>query len=85
MLKMHYGFDQFNHAVFVKGSQKLSQIFFHIGDEKMIDQSIVQGLTKVLTRLSNLFKRFQSGSLVQYSLVMITALVILLWFVIGGY
>jgi NADH-quinone oxidoreductase subunit L len=84
ILNDKYGFDKFNDIVFVKGSEKLSKVFFHIGDEKLIDDFAVNGFARVLAKLSNIFKKFQSGSLVQYSLVMITALVILLWFVIGG-
>ena len=79
-----YGFDKFNDIVFVKASEKLSKAFFHIGDEKLIDDFAVNGFAKALGLLSNVLKRFQSGSLVQYSLVMIAALVILLWVVIGG-
>jgi NADH-quinone oxidoreductase subunit L len=84
ILKEKYGFDKFNDIVFVKGSEKLSKAFFHIGDEKILNEFAVHGSAKGLGFISGILKRFQSGSLVQYSLVMIAALVILLWVVIGG-
>lgn len=84
ILKEKYGFDKFNDLVFVKGAMKLAKAFFHIGDEKIIDDYAVHGSAKGLSMMSAMLRRFQSGSLVQYSLVMIAALVILLWVVIGG-
>jgi len=84
ILKEKFGFDKFNDIVFVKGSEKLAKFFYHIGDEKILDGLAINGSAKGLGYISGLLKRFQSGSLVQYSLVMIAALVILLWVVIGG-
>ena len=84
ILKAKFGFDCFNDIVFVKGSEKLSHALYHVGDEKILDGWIVNGTAKAFASLSGLIKRFQTGSLVQYSLVMITALIILLWVVVGG-
>lgn len=78
VLVKQYGFDWFNNVVFVKGVVKLSQLFYKIGDEKLVDDGMVNGSGRLMMQLSVLAKRLQSGYLYHYALVMVIGLVILM-------
>lgn len=73
-----YGFDRFNNLVFVRGTKRLSDFFYHVTDVKLIDGFFVNGSGRGIERIAELSKRLQSGLLNQYVLVMIVALVVLL-------
>jgi NADH-quinone oxidoreductase subunit L len=74
-----YGFDAFNNLVFVKGTQKLSDFFYRRIDVQLLDDVCVNGSGKVIQRLSQWARKLQSGLLNQYILIMITGLLLLLF------
>ena len=80
VLVKQYGFDAFNEQVVVRCAWFLSWIFYHYGDEKLLDESIVDGSGRTMTRISLVVKRLQSGYLYHYAFVMILGLVaFLIW------
>lgn len=80
-----YGFNQFNDWFFVKGIQRLARFLFITGDSRCLDQSLVDGSGRLIAALSQGLRRFQSGYLYHYALVMVLALVLaLIWSVWGN-
>ena len=73
-----YGFDQFYQWGIVGGIQKISRIFWQLGDVKLIDGLIVNGVAIMIGRFSARIRHFQSGYLYHYAFVMIIGLLILL-------
>jgi NADH-quinone oxidoreductase subunit L len=74
-----YGFDAFNHLVFVRGIQKLSDFFYKRIDEQVLDHTCSNGSAAVIKRLSEWARKLQSGLLNQYVLIMIIGLLFLLF------
>ena len=82
ILTAQYGFDIFNHWFFVRGGRAMSEFFFHTGDLKMVDAGMVDGSGRNVTRLSQLLRKFQSGYLYHYLLMMVIGLLgLLVWMV----
>lgn len=73
-----YGFDAFNQLVFVRGVRKLSHFFFAVTDVKLIDDLLVNGSGRGISRLSGWMRKFQSGYLYQYAMVMVVGLLVFL-------
>lgn len=69
-----YGFDTFNERVFVRGSRLMSHFFFHVMDVKVIDDLLVDGSGRGISRLSTWMRRLQSGYVYHYALAMILGL-----------
>lgn len=83
ILVKRYGFDAFNEWVFVRGALALSEFFYRVGDLKLIDHFMVEGVGRNTTRLSRFMRRLQSGYLYHYVFVMILGvLVFLIWLVL---
>lgn len=79
-----FGFDRFNDWVFVRGANRMANFFFRVGDVKIIDDWLVNGSGRMMTCFGRVLKRFQSGMLYQYILVMIIGLIVFLcWMVVG--
>lgn len=79
-----YGFDSFNDRILVPFIKGLGQLFYQVGDKKMIDGLFVNGSGKTVRWLSTKGKSFQSGYLYQYVGVMIFALGMLLCWVFAS-
>ncbi len=79
LLENKYGFDAFNHLVFVKGTQKLSQFLFAIVDVKIIDFFMVDGAGRFIERLAKRVRQLQSGYLYHYILIMMIGLFLLIF------
>lgn len=80
VLLCKYGFDDFNQIVFVQGSQRLARIFFHIGDEKILDHQLVNGSGRAIAWASRMGRKLQSGYLYHYAFAMIIGLLgFLVW------
>lgn len=73
-----YGFDDFNQLVLVRGTQKLSNVFFEVGDVKMLDDKMVNGSGRIIVFLSRTARKLQSGYLYHYAFIMVLGLLILL-------
>lgn len=75
-----YGFDIFNHWFFVRGGKKLSQFFYTVTDTQLIDQLLVNGSGREISRFSVWIRKLQSGYLYHYAFVMVLGLFIfLIW------
>lgn len=79
ILVKKYGFDDFNERFFIKGTQRLARWCFLVGDVKVLDDGIVNGAGRLITRLSAITRRLQSGYLYHYAFAMIIGLIILLF------
>lgn len=74
ILRSKYGFDTFNDFFFVRGVRGLSQIFYNIGDVKILDSFMVNGIGRVVSRASVWARKLQSGYLYHYVFVMVLGL-----------
>lgn len=80
-----YGFDSFNEKVFVRGTRAIANVFYRVGDIKILDDVLIHGSGRLIQWMSNQLRRLQSGYLYHYALAMILGLVILvLWQVLAG-
>lgn len=73
-----YGFDKFNNYIIVRGSKKLGQFFYNIGDQKIIDSTFVNGTGQTIRWFSQKTRTIQSGYLYHYVTIMIIGLFIFL-------
>jgi len=74
LLVDQYGFDIFNDVVLTRGTRKISEFFFNVGDLKVLDHYIVDGSGRNMTRMSKFVRRMQTGYLYHYAFVMIIGL-----------
>lgn len=73
-----YGFDSFNQTVFAGGTRKIGQLFWSIGDVKIIDGFFVNGTALTVRWFSSVMRTLQSGYLYDYAFAMIIGLLLLL-------
>lgn len=79
-----YGFDAFNNWLFIKGSKNLGQLFFQVGDRKIIDGFAVNGSAHVVAKLASAVRQLQTGYLFHYLAVMVFGLLgFLVWFLLS--
>jgi NADH-quinone oxidoreductase subunit L len=75
-----YGFDDFNQIVFVRGTRALSQALYKYGDQRIIDDGLVNGTGRLIQWISATLKRLQTGYIYHYALAMIIGvLCLVLW------
>lgn len=81
ILENKYGFDDFNQAVFARGSVNLGRQLWEKGDIKIIDGAVVNGAANSVGLLAGLARNVQSGMLFHYAFAMILGLLAMLtWF-----
>ena len=68
-------FDELYHVVFVKPAFWFGRLFWHGGDEGIIDRFGPNGSAWVVEKGALLNRRFQSGYLTNYALIMLVGLV----------
>jgi NADH-quinone oxidoreductase subunit L len=73
-----YGFDRFNQAFFAGGTRKIGQLFWNIGDVRIIDGFFVNGTALTVRWFSSVVRTLQSGYLYDYAFAMIIGLLLLL-------
>lgn len=79
-----YGFDAFNNLFVVKGSKALGNVFYSVGDQKLIDGLVVNGSSRLVRWFSNKGRVIQSGYLYHYAAVMVFGLLgFLCWLILG--
>jgi len=78
LLENNYGFDAFNQKVFAGGTQAIGQLFWQIGDVKIIDGLIVNGSALSVRWFSGVIRQIQSGYVYHYAFAMIIGLLLLL-------
>jgi NADH-quinone oxidoreductase subunit L len=78
VLENKYGFDDFNQAVFARGSLLLGRGLWKGGDTAVIDGVLVDGSATFVDRFSAVLRNIQSGMLYHYAFAMILGLIALL-------
>jgi NADH-quinone oxidoreductase subunit L len=78
ILENKYGFDDFNQAVFGRGSLGLGRFFWKAGDGAVIDGIAVDGTATLVDRISGVVRQVQSGLMYHYAFAMILGLIALL-------
>ncbi|MCP5138570.1 MAG: NADH-quinone oxidoreductase subunit L [Chromatiales bacterium] len=80
-----YYFDEFNQKVFARGSTALGGFFWHVGDEAVIDNGLVNGSARLVGWASQVARQLQSGYLYHYAFAMIAGLAVLIgWLLLAG-
>ena len=81
ILDNKYGFDDFNQAVFARGSVGLGRQLWQKGDVRGIDGALVNGSAGGVGALAGIARHLQSGLLYHYAFAMIIGLLVLMtWF-----
>lgn len=79
-----YGFDKFNDLIFVHGSKTLGNIFYTVGDQRIIDGIAVNGSASFIDNVAKRLRVIQTGYLYHYATVMVmTLLAVLCWLILG--
>lgn len=78
ILLKKYGLDTVTDVVFVEGSKKLSNTLYRVADMKIIDDDLVNGSGRAVTKLARFLRHTQSGYLYHYAFAMILGLFVLL-------
>jgi NADH-quinone oxidoreductase subunit L len=78
LLMRNYGFDVFYQKVIAGGARRLGNLFWRIGDVKLIDGLAVNGTARVIGWLSAVVRSVQSGYIYHYAFAMIIGLFLLL-------
>jgi NADH-quinone oxidoreductase subunit L len=82
ILENKYGFDAFNERVFAGGARFMGEKLWQIGDVQIIDDSIVNGLARLVTRMAGIIRQLQSGLIYHYAFAMIIGAFLFLTFFI---
>ena len=78
MLENKYYADDVNEAVFANGSLNIGGLLWKVGDIKIIDDGIVNGAARGVSRLAASVRHMQTGFLYHYAFAMIVGLLLLL-------
>ncbi|MBF5003513.1 NADH-quinone oxidoreductase subunit L [Diaphorobacter caeni] len=71
VLEGKYGVDWVYENIFARGARAFGTLFWKVGDQAIIDGAIVNGSWKLMAKLGQLARRWQTGYLYHYALVMI--------------
>ncbi len=80
-LSNKYGFDIINERLIVPTTKKISLLLWKVGDVICIDGILVNGSALGVGLIAGRLRKLQSGYLYQYAFVMISGLVLLLWWI----
>ncbi|WP_210546876.1 NADH-quinone oxidoreductase subunit L [Rhodoferax sp. PAMC 29310] len=78
VLENKYFLDWINENVLARGARALGTLLWKVGDQFIIDGTLVNGSWKVIGRLSGAVRKAQSGYLYHYALVMILGVFVLM-------
>lgn len=78
LLLEKYGFDDFNQIVVAQGSRKVADVFYQVGDVKILDHQFVDGSGRLIAWCSRVLRQLQSGYLYHYAFAMIIGLLVFL-------
>jgi len=73
-----YGFDDLNEKVIARGGRGFGGFLWKLGDQMLIDGTIVNGSAKAVNWMSGVVRHLQSGYLYHYAFAMILGLLVLL-------
>ncbi len=83
LLDKKYFFDEAYQFIFAGGSRGIGRFFWNKGDQRLIDEIIINGSANGVGRFAGLVRTIQTGYLFHYAVAMILGLLVLLaWFVI---
>ena len=83
LLDKKYFIDELYQLVFAGGSRGIGKFFWSKGDQKLIDEIIINGSANNVGRFAGLVRNIQTGYLFHYAIAMILGLLFMLtWFVI---
>ncbi len=71
ILENKYGFDSFNDRVFAAGSRFIGGKLWQIGDVKLIDGAMVNGIANLIGKFSGVIRKLQTGLIYHYAFAMI--------------
>ncbi|MEE9330648.1 MAG: NADH-quinone oxidoreductase subunit L [Methylophilaceae bacterium] len=80
ILESKYGFDRFNEQFFAGGSRLIGGKLWKIGDVQLIDGAIVNGTANLISKLSGVMRKLQSGMIYHYAFAMIIGVFLFLTF-----
>ena len=75
-----YGFDRFNEVIFSGGARVIGRVLWKVGDEAIIDGTVVNGAARAVGFVSKVGRQLQSGYLYHYAFAMILGVWLLLTF-----
>tara|TARA_B110000114_G_scaffold76492_1_gene80976 strand:- start:198 stop:524 length:327 start_codon:yes stop_codon:yes gene_type:complete len=75
-----YGFDRFNEVIFCGGARVIGRVLWKVGDEAIIDGTVVNGAARAVGFVSKVGRQLQSGYLYHYAFAMILGVWLLLTF-----
>ncbi|MEO1767519.1 NADH-quinone oxidoreductase subunit L [Thiobacter aerophilum] len=82
ILENKYGFDQFNDWFFAGGARRLGTWLWKGGDVTVIDGWLVNGTARLVGRLAEVVRHFQSGYIYHYAFAMLIGVFVLItWLV----
>jgi NADH-quinone oxidoreductase subunit L len=82
ILVRKYGFDDFNQAVFVHGTQDVGHLFYDVSDVKVIDGALVNGSGRFVRWFASVARLMQTGYIYHYALAMVLGILFfLIWYV----
>ncbi|MGE4657757.1 MAG: NADH-quinone oxidoreductase subunit L [Gammaproteobacteria bacterium] len=80
-----YYFDYLNEVFLVPRARQLANVLWRVGDERLIDGSLVNGSARTVVLLSSFVRNLQSGYLYHYAFAMVIGLALLVgWMVLRG-
>ncbi|MGM0411927.1 MAG: NADH-quinone oxidoreductase subunit L [Pseudomonadota bacterium] len=74
VLEHKYGFDEFNEAAFGGGARGLGRLLWKVGDVRLIDGLMVNGVARSVGWMAGRFRHVQSGFLYHYAFAMMLGL-----------
>jgi NADH-quinone oxidoreductase subunit L len=80
ILDNKYGFDSFNEKFFAGGARCIGAKLWQVGDVKVIDGFLVNGLARTIGRFAGVIRHLQSGLIYHYAFAMIIGAFVLLTF-----
>ena len=78
LLENKYYLDWFNENVLAAGTRGLGKTLWRFGDQKLIDGALVNGSWKVVSWVSSVVRRLQSGYIYHYAFGMIIGVFVLM-------
>ncbi len=84
ILENKYGFDDFNQAVFARGTRGIGSFLWKFGDVSIIDGLFVNGTARGVQIVSGIVRHVQSGYLYHYAFAIIIGLLVLLAVFVHG-
>ena len=78
LLENKYYLDWFNENVLARGARGLGTLLWKVGDQKLIDGTLVNGSWKLVGWISGVVRRLQSGYIYHYAFGMIIGVFVLM-------